>query len=305
MVSSRQFPADAQGEFLITNVIGFRGVMRHRLRDAGAGFAGEKVGAIAGVGRSEFSARGAAVRARWGAVRGRLVQPAHRAHAVPLRDPRRDHVHGRVWRIVAQGRALLDDPVIAGRPLAELLELLRTPEDRVRYRVRRELGERGPEAVAAAVDVWVAGLARSDPAFDALRLEALWVRQTVGRVDAELLASVLQAEDPRARAAALRVARAWRHALADPLDVFANAVLDEHPRVRLEAVTALSYLGFGAGGGCGARCAELTGRRARRLRPGGDDSRARAALEAGPADRRELRGRPAGDAVPVGASRAR
>ncbi len=245
-VSSRHFPDDAQGQFLITNVIGFRGILRHRMHDDGSGFRGEKVGPLLWsddpnfrpVGQ-QFGPDGALYVVDW-------FNPLIGHMQFSIRDPRRDHGHGRVWRVTAAGRPLLDAPEIAGRGVAELLELLRTPEDRVRYRVRRELGERDPDDVARAIDDWVVGLDRTSPEFDALRLEALWVRQTVGVCAPELLAAVLESADPRARAAAVRVARGWRHALARPLEPLARAVRDPHPRVRLEGLVALSHLGTAA-----------------------------------------------------------
>ncbi len=239
LVSSRHFPDDAQGDFLITNVIGFRGVMRHRVRDDGAGFAADKVGPLLWSNdpnfrpvAQQFGPDGALYVVDW-------WNPLIGHMQFSLRDPRRDHGHGRVWRVTATGRPLLDDPPVAGRPEGELLELLRTPEERLRYRVRRELAAREPAAVAAAVDAFAAGLADGD---EALRLEALWARQAVGVHDEALLAAVLGADDPRVRAAGVRVARGWRHALADPLAPLARAVLDPHPRVRLEGVVALSHL---------------------------------------------------------------
>ena len=49
-----------------------------------------------------------------------------------LRDPSRDHIHGRVYRITCADRPLLKSPKIAGQPIPKLLDLLREPEDRVR-----------------------------------------------------------------------------------------------------------------------------------------------------------------------------
>ena len=51
-----------------------------------------------------------------------------------LREPFRDHSHGRIWRVRYKERPLVDRPVIAGEQIAALLELLKSPEDRTRYR---------------------------------------------------------------------------------------------------------------------------------------------------------------------------
>ncbi len=73
-----------------------------------------------------------------------------------LRDPSRDSSHGTHWRITYKGRPLVEKAAIADQPLDKLLELLRSPEDRTRYRARRELAGRESEAVNQA-DNQVAG----------------------------------------------------------------------------------------------------------------------------------------------------
>ena len=58
-----------------------------------------------------------------------------------------------------------------------------------------------------------------------------------------MLKRVLESPDHRARAAAVRVLAAWLDRVASPLDLLRPRVGDEHPRVRLEAVRALSFFG--------------------------------------------------------------
>ena len=40
---------------------------------------------------------------------------------VDFRDPRRDHVHGRIWRVTAKGRPLVPKPKLVDVTTAELL----------------------------------------------------------------------------------------------------------------------------------------------------------------------------------------
>src|SRR5690606_10037250 len=54
-----------------------------------------------------------------------------------LRDPRRDNTHGRVWRVTAKGRPLLQPVNLAEMSIPQLLDQLKVYEDRVRYRARR------------------------------------------------------------------------------------------------------------------------------------------------------------------------
>ena len=52
---------------------------------------------------------------------------------VDFRDPRRDHTHGRIWRVTAKNRPLVPRPKLVGATVPELLEHLKAPE-----RSRRE-----------------------------------------------------------------------------------------------------------------------------------------------------------------------
>jgi len=73
-------------------------------------------------------------------------------------------------------------------------------------------------------------------------LEALWVHQIHNRVDEALLGQLLESDEPRARAAAVRVLFHWRTQVKDPVRLLKKRLNDPHPRVRLEAVTTCSYL---------------------------------------------------------------
>src|SRR5205085_1502713 len=56
-----------------------------------------------------------------------------------LRDDRRDRHSGRIWRITAKDHKLQEPPKIAAASVAELLELLKRPEYRVRSWAKLEL----------------------------------------------------------------------------------------------------------------------------------------------------------------------
>src|SRR5262249_25953145 len=141
----------------------------------------------------------------------------HLQHA--LRDPSRDRTHGRVYRITCEDRNLLKPVKIAGQPVEQLLNVLKEPEDRVRYRARIELGARDTDQVIAAVKKWVGGLDKKDAEYEHYLLEALWLHQSHNVVNAELLKQVLGSPDFRARAAATRVLCYWRDRVPDSLDL--------------------------------------------------------------------------------------
>src|SRR5262249_39193884 len=153
----------------------------------------------------------------------------------------RDRTHGRIYRVTYEGRDLLTPKKIDGEPIEKLLELLKEPEDRVRYRARIELGGRDSAKVIAAVQKWTAALDPKDPAHEHLMLEALWVHQYHNVVNVELLKRLLGSPEFRARAAATRVLCYWRDRVPEALDLLRKLAADESPRVRLEAVRAASF----------------------------------------------------------------
>src|SRR5581483_10954281 len=122
-----------------------------------------------------------------------------------------------------------------------LLELLKEPEDRVRYRARIELGGRPTDRVIAAAKRWLAGLSPSAGDYEHTLLEGLWLHQAHNVVNVDLLKRVLAAKDERARASATRVLGYWRDRVPDALELLRKQAADAHPRVRLEAVSAASF----------------------------------------------------------------
>src|SRR5690606_31959864 len=82
------------------------------------------------------------------------------------RDPLRDHVHGRIYRITYPSRPLVEPARVAGASIPELLENLKLPEYRTRYRTRRELRGRDTMDVLPALRTWVANLNIEDKSYD-------------------------------------------------------------------------------------------------------------------------------------------
>ena len=240
-VSSQHFPPSAQGNFLLNNVIGFQGILQHRVTEEGSGFVGTEIEPILfSSDRNfrptdlQFGPDGALYVVDWF---NPLV--GHMQHN--LRDPNRDTTHGRVWRITYPSRPLSEPAKIAGAPIEALLELLKSYEDRTRYRVRLELREHAREQVVAGLKTWIEGLDPKHKDYEHHRLEALWVYQHHNVVNTELLKQLLRSPDRRARAAATRVLAYWRDQIENPLDLLLVQGGDDHPRVRLEAVRAASF----------------------------------------------------------------
>ncbi|HLI99300.1 MAG TPA: PVC-type heme-binding CxxCH protein, partial [Bradyrhizobium sp.] len=162
---------------------------------------------------------------------------------VDFRDPRRDHTHGRIWRVTAKNRPLVKRPQLVGAPVPALLNSLKSPEPFARHHARRVLKECGAKDVIPALAKWVAATDRGDSAAGTHLLEALWTFQALDVPEPRLLIELLRSADHRVRAAAVRVLSAWRDRIADAGDLLVASVVDEHPRVRLEAIRALAAVG--------------------------------------------------------------
>ncbi|MBA4189567.1 MAG: dehydrogenase [Planctomycetaceae bacterium] len=241
VLSSKHFPSDYDGNLIVTNCIGFLGILRYKLSDVGGSIAGEELEPIVRSSDPNFrpvdcktGPDGAIYLADW---HNPII--GHMQHN--LRDPSRDRLHGRIYKITAEGRELSVSPKIAGESIEKLLESLKSPEDRVRYRAKVELGARKSEEVIPAVKAWAAKLEGSGPDHEHALLEALWVHQYHNTVNGELLKKLLGSPTFQARAAAVRVLWAWRDRLPEALELLKKAAGDDHPRVRLEAVRAASY----------------------------------------------------------------
>ncbi len=153
-----------------------------------------------------------------------------------FRDPNRDKSHGRIWRVTAKGRPLTPRPNLAGASISQLLDHLKSPDRWTRQFAKRVLSERSASEVTAEVARWAA-----DPGLPDLALkEAVGVLQSHEAVDRPLLERLTNAREAGARAYAAGVVGQWADRLKDPLALLDPA--DPHPRVRLRAVVAASYV---------------------------------------------------------------
>ncbi len=231
VVSSTHFPDEMQGDFLICNVIGFLGVKHYHLeRDADKGTvwgepAGDeltvKVTQADGTVTEEtsrgflmsgdknfrpsdavFAPDGSLYLSDW-----HNVIIGHMQHNV--RDPNRDHKHGRIYRITATGRPLQKIAPIDGQPIPALLENLKHPTDGVRHRTHIELSERDTKEVIAATQAWMKQFDPNKKEDAHNLLEALWIHQQHNVRNIELLGQLQKSPELHARNAANVVQHLW------------------------------------------------------------------------------------------------
>ncbi|NBV78688.1 MAG: dehydrogenase, partial [Verrucomicrobia bacterium] len=241
-VSSRHFPDVNQGDFMTCNTIGFLGISFGTKRDDGAGFVGKANGDLLSSSDGnfrpvdlEFAPDGSLYFLDW---HNPLI--GHMQHNA--RDPNRDHERGRIYRITYPERPLVKPAKVAGASVAELLENLKEPEYRTRYRTRRELRAHKAAEVLPAVKAWAAQLDPKDPAYEHHLCEALWATWAQNKPDADLIAQLLKAKQPEARAAAVDVIRHSFWQLPNHVELLNQAVRDENARVRLTAIVAATWL---------------------------------------------------------------
>jgi putative heme-binding domain-containing protein len=208
VLSGRHLPEEYQGNLITNDFRGHR-VCRFVLREDGSGYQSQEKQELIKSAHPAFRPVDVAMGPDGAIYVADWYNPIIQHGEVDFRDPRRDHTHGRIWRITAKGRPLVERPMLVGAPVRELLDRLRDPEDWTRLQAKRVLKERGAKEVLPILKEWLAKLDPKGPDFEHHRLEALWVYQSLDVVEPKLLDKVLNSKDHRARAAACQVAAAW------------------------------------------------------------------------------------------------
>ncbi|MCC9643851.1 GDSL-type esterase/lipase family protein [Rhodopirellula sp. JC740] len=236
---SRHFPEEVQGDYMYANTIGFLGIKQYKTVEDGAEIKGKfrqnLIQSSDGNFRPcdlEVAPDGSLYFIDW---HNTLI--GHMQHSA--RDPMRNSEYGRIYRITYGDRPLVDPPKVAGASIEQLFENMKLPEVNARKRSHRELRGRDKQTVLDAA----AKFAQDNSDNERLVLEALWATWGQQAPSTELLDACMKAEDHRVRSAAVRVVRHCLHLLDDPKSYLLTAAKDQHPRVRLEALSAGSWLG--------------------------------------------------------------
>ena len=238
VLSGRHLPDEFQGNIL-SNDFRANKVYRYEIVEDGSGYAANRQPNFLESSHVSFrpvditmGPDGAIYIADW-------YSPIIQHGEVNFRDPRRDHDHGRIWRVSHRGRRLVERPKLIDASTDELLDSLKAQEDHTRYQARRVLAQRDAKSVERSLELWLKSMGSAEEDEHHL-LEGLWLSQSLGIVNHELLYRLLSSTDHRVRAAAVRVAADWQAELPSFEDLIRSAIEDTHPRVRLEAVRALS-----------------------------------------------------------------
>jgi len=242
ILSGRHLPEDYRGTFVTNDFRGHR-VNRFAVEESQSGYVARQLNDLMWTDHVAFrpidvsmGPDGAIYVVDW-------YNPIIQHGEVDFRDPRRDKIHGRIWRVSAKNKPSLAKPELTEASPQDLVASLRSLERWERDTARQLIEERGKETMEPAIREFATSLKTDEPSFERDRLEVLWALQSVNVIDEPLLSAVLTSKDHHARAAGVRVLSDWSQAIKDARQRLANAVADEHPQVRLEAVNALRVLG--------------------------------------------------------------
>ncbi len=230
LLNSPHFPKSFRGAAITCDFRAHR-IVRFSLSENRAGFAAKHEGDFIRSSAASFrpidvkqGPDGALYIADWS-------NPIIQHGEVDFRDPRRDKIHGRIWRVTFEDRPLAKKHNFKKLNNERLFNTLLTDNQYDKHQARRVLHERG-RSILPDLKKWITQNAENEPA----QLEALWLHEAVDEVNATLLMLTLEANDPRVRAAAMRVLAHWHDRLTTTQLHAAAGIRDAHPHVRLEAM---------------------------------------------------------------------
>ncbi|ODA29597.1 PVC-type heme-binding CxxCH protein [Planctopirus hydrillae] len=245
VVDGRHLPDDWQGDLITNDFRGHR-VCRFKLTPEGTGYVSKPMPDLVRTNHVAFrpidikqGPDGAIYIADW-------YNPIIQHGEVDFRDPRRDHTHGRIWRVTAKGRPLVKTPALQSLSSAELVALLTAPEQFTRQQAKLVLREKPRSEVIAALEKHAASLPAEDPLKNDWLLESLWVRVAHQAPDFKTCELLMNSSDYRLRAATVRVLGHWHQNLNSESPVMVKLLQlakDPHSQVRMEVVRTLSAVG--------------------------------------------------------------
>ena len=246
IVDGSHLPDDWQGSLITNDFRGHR-VVRFDVKEQGSGFVSiEQPDVISSTHVAfrpidvKLGPDGAIYVADW-------YNPIIQHGEVDFYDPRRDRVHGRIWRVSHKKNPKTPHPKLVDASLPDLVKQLESTQRYTRHFAKRVLKERAlhdgqKTEILAALGTWWHSLDQTVALHAQHQMEALWMYQALDVVEPALLKQCLHSADHNLRAAATRVLGHWLSREPQATEYLAQLVRDEHPRVRLEAVRVLSLI---------------------------------------------------------------
>ena len=198
LIRSPNFPADWQGDAITCDFRAHR-IVRFKLNEAGSTLAGKEMPDLLRSTNVTFrpidlrmGPDGALYIADWS-------NPIIQHGEVDFRDPRRDHEHGRIWRVAAKGSKPIKKQDLTKLSTTKLLDRTLSANGWEQEQARRVLKTRDEAKTLAQTKKWLAK--QTDPH---AKLEAMWLHEAFGKPDAALTAELATTADERLRAAAAR-----------------------------------------------------------------------------------------------------
>ena len=261
ILSGRQLPDDWQGDIITNDFRGHR-VCRFKLTEDGSGYSSREMPELIKTSHVAFrpvdvkmGPDGAIYIADW-------YNPIIQHGEVDFRDPRRDHTHGRIWRVTRKDRPVLKHPQLVDATVDDLIEQQKSPEMWTRQQARRELKHREREEVLTKLQTATHAILTQHPKISDEAIDIMAAEQTVSGSTSIMALMLTQSSDHRVRAAAVRAMGNYYVTLAMLLDFGLqelsnqklskfvgkykkaiesfHALADPHPRVRLEGICTQS-----------------------------------------------------------------
>ena len=233
IVGTPHFPEEWQGKLILGGYIN-NAVWSLSILEDGAGFALEDFKPLITTTNrtfrpvdAKFGPEGALYICDW-------YNPIIGHYQASFRHPDRDKTHGRIWRVTAKGRPFTKPPDFVAVPqardegAADLLKHLDSPDRWTRQFAKRALAE--TPVTPQTLDSELA------------QKEMLGVLQSHEIVAPALVERLTRAKNPGARAYAAGVIGSWTDRLTNALALLRPLASDPHPRVRVQAVVASTYV---------------------------------------------------------------
>jgi putative heme-binding domain-containing protein len=246
IVEDPHFPDDWQDTLITCDFRGNR-INRFKLTESGSGYISKQMPDVLASTHRGFrpiDARngpdGALYIADW-------FNPIIQHGEVDFRDPRRDRVNGRIWRLTAKGRPLTEKVDFSKMPVEELMKQAASPRRWNREFAMLEMRERLPQEALTVLnklkdEALPASLDTVPPQQGEMLLKLGWAREALNAHSPKWTRLLLTSPDHRVRAAGLRILSHHLPAMPDALKLLETAVADEHAQVRLWAVACLRLM---------------------------------------------------------------